>query len=237
MLLHRGRIGARTQFCFTDRLGGVSAAPYDSLNLGDHVDDHPQSVVRNRALIASEISTNALVFMSQVHGTHVERIDALGHLPNEACDAMVTDTLAALAVLVADCVPVLLADDVAGVVGVAHVGRRGLRDGVLAATFREMHAAGATDIAARVGPCICAGCYEVGSAVRDEVSAAVPRAAATTRAGTPAIDLRAGVASVLAAWEVDDVEHVEACTAEDPRLYSYRRDGVTGRLAGAVWRA
>lgn len=235
MALHRGRIGARTSFGFTDRIGGTSLAPYDSLNLGSHVGDDADAVERNRAQLAAEIDAPSLVFMTQVHGTHVERISVQVPTPLESCDAMVTDSAVALCVLSADCVPVVLADDVAGVVAVAHVGRRGLRDDVISAAVREMRAAGASQIAARLGPCICAGCYEVSEGVRAEVAVEVPAAGAVTRSGAPAIDLLAGIESVLAAWDIMDIQRVGGCTAEDSDLYSYRRDGVTGRLAGLVW--
>jgi polyphenol oxidase len=233
--LHSGRIGIRTGFGFTDRLGGVSVAPYDSFNLGDHVDDDAEAVARNRVALSDAIGARSLVFMNQVHGVRVECISAAVPEPLGTCDAMVTDSDVALAVLAADCVPVVLADDHAGVVAVAHVGRRGLRDDVISATLRQMRSAGASKVVARLGPCICAGCYEVSEGVRAEVAAVVPTAGASTRAGRPSIDLRAGLASALAAWDVTDVQRVGGCTAEDPDLYSYRRDGVTGRLAGVVW--
>ncbi len=213
----------------------MSVGPYDSFNLGQHVGDDAGAVLRNRTELADSLGVSALVFMNQVHGVRVERISAAVPEPLESCDALVTDSDVALAVLTADCVPVVLADDQAGVVAAVHVGRRGLRDGVISATLRQMHSAGASAVAARLGPCICVGCYEVSEGVRDQVAAAVPAAGARTRAGTPAIDLRTGLEAVLAAWDVTDVQRVGGCTVENPDLYSYRRDGVTGRLAGVVW--
>jgi hypothetical protein len=151
-------------------------------------------------------------------------------------DALVTDRPGiALAVLVADCVPVLFEGP--GVVGVAHAGRTGLADGVVRTTLAALAGLGADPERLRVvvGPSVCAGCYEVPAAMRDEVDAVVPGTAAKTRAGTPGLDLRAGVVGRLRAAGVTDVTVSGRCTAEDAALYSYRRDGRTGRFAGVAW--
>jgi YfiH family protein len=141
-----------------------------------------------------------------------------------------------LAVLVADCVPVLLADPRAGVVGAAHAGRRGLADGVLEAVVAVMLSRGADPrrIRAALGPAAGGCCYEVPAAMRENVAERVPAAWATTRAGTPSLDLRAGAASVLAGLGIGAVLQVGGCTIDDPALYSYRRAPVTGRFAGLV---
>ncbi|NJP67327.1 peptidoglycan editing factor PgeF [Streptomyces spiramenti] len=227
-------------FAFTDRWGGVSAAPYERLNLGGAVGDDPEAVAANRALAAAALGPTAgpVVWMNQVHGADVAVVD--GPWPGEApaVDAMVTATPGAvLAVLTADCVPVLLADPVAGVAGAAHAGRPGLAADVVGATLEAMAALGADPgrVTARTGPSVCGSCYEVPAELRDEVEALVPGTAGTTSWGTPAIDIPAGVRSQLRARGVRDVALSPVCTLESADHFSYRRERVTGRLAGYVW--
>jgi hypothetical protein len=171
--------------------------------------------------------------MEQVHGTRV--VDAGG--TREQCDALVTDrTDVVLMVRVADCVPVLLADPGAGVIGAAHAGRSGMADGVVSACVERMHSLGARTITAWVGPHVCGSCYEVPGELRDEVAAREPAAASTTSWGTPALDVGAGVTAQLRRVGVS-VQDVSRCTLESPDLYSYRRDGDrAGRLAGLIRR-
>jgi YfiH family protein len=140
-------------------------------------------------------------------------------------------------VRVADCVPVLLADASAGVLGCAHAGRSGLAGGVVPNTLEAMRALGARRVRAWVGPCVCGGCYEVPEQMREEVAAVVPQARSTTRWGTPALDIGTGVEAQLRAEGCDVVATARRCTREDPDLYSHRRDGArAGRFAGLVWR-
>ena len=143
----------------------------------------------------------------------------------------------ALGVLSADCPAVLIADPGAGLVGAAHSGREGMARGVVSALVRAMTGAGAdpAGMYAVIGPAICGRCYEVPAAMRDDVAARVPGSACVTRAGTPGIDLHAGISAQLASLGVRRVERDGRCTAEDDDLYSYRRDGRTGRFAGLVW--
>lgn len=236
-MLRHERSLSRARFAFTDRLGGVSASPYDELNLGGHVGDDPQAVATNRRLLAEAIGLQPgdVSYMNQVHGTNVAIVDGQsGDAAGEA-DAMVSATPErALAVLVADCVPVVLADAEAGVVGVAHAGRVGLAAGIVPAVVRTMRGLGARKLSARVGPAVCGRCYEVPAEMRDEVSAVVPETWAVSRTGTPSLDLPAGVVAQLRAIGAD-VDDVGTCTVEDELSYSYRRDGVTGRLAGLAW--
>jgi YfiH family protein len=224
---------------FTDRLGGVSAVPFDSLNLALVSDDDPGAVARNWRLVLDDFApgVDVLADMRQVHGAEV--CDAVaprgpGEGPPE-CDGIVTDRPdVVLAVRVADCVPVLLADPVAGVVGAAHAGRLGVQNGVVSATVARMRGLGAGSVTAWVGPHVCGACYEVPEEMRAEVAAVEPAAAATTSWGTPALDLGAAVRAQL---EREGVTVVDAarCTRESPDLYSHRRDGASaGRLAGLV---
>ncbi|MFF3745161.1 peptidoglycan editing factor PgeF [Streptomyces kronopolitis] len=228
-------------FAFTDRWGGVSAAPYDQLNLGGAVGDDPRAVHANRARAAAELGLDpaAVVWMNQVHGRDVAVVDgpwADRDIP--AVDAVVTDRPGlALAVLTADCTPVLLADPVARVAGAAHAGRPGLVAGVVPAVVGAMVRRGAepSRILAHTGPAICGRCYEVPETMREEVAAVVPEARATTGWGTPAVDVTAGVRAQLAAAGVPLREDSHICTRESADHFSYRRDRTTGRLASYVW--
>jgi len=222
----------------TDRDGGVSAAPRASLNLGDHVGDDPAAVVENRRRLAADIGVDALVTMRQVHGADVAVVEDVPSEPPEA-DALVTAGRGlALVVLVADCTPVLLSDRRAGVIAAAHAGRRGLAAGVLPATLDVMAGLGARAdrIHAVVGPGICPEHYEVPAEMRAEVTALAPGSDASTSRGTPALDIRAGLLRQLHEAGVRRLAVLPQCSAEDDRFFSHRRDGVTGRFAGVVWR-
>jgi polyphenol oxidase len=224
----------------TDRRGGRSAPPYDSFNLGGHVGDDPADVAANRDRLAGELGVpgDQLVWMTQVHGTGVAVVEDAGENPVADVDALVTAVPGlVLCVLVADCVPVLLADPVAGVVAAVHAGREGVRRGVVPAALAAMTRLGArpADVEALLGPAVCGLDYEVPTAMQAEVARVAPAAAVRTRQGTPGLDLRAGIAEVLRGAGVRQVVHDPRCTVEDRRLFSHRRDGVTGRQAGVVW--
>jgi polyphenol oxidase len=224
----------------TDRRGGRSASPYDSFNLGDHVGDDPAAVAANRGRVARELAVpeDRLVWMSQVHGAGVAVVDGPQDGPVPATDALVTSTPGlVLCVLVADCVPVLLADPVAGVVAAVHAGREGVRQGVLPAALSAMAGLGARarHVTALLGPAVCGLDYEVPEAMQAEVARVVPEAAVATRQGTAGLDLRAGVEAILRRAGIPEVVQDPRCTVEDPTLFSHRRDGVTGRQAGLVW--
>ena len=231
----------RVRRVVTTRAGGRSTGPFARFNLSVGVGDDPLAVAANRRRLATELGVRGVVFLDQVHGTGVAVVDAVPgprDADRPASDAAVTALPGvALAVLTADCVPVLLADPRAGVVGVAHAGRVGAAAGVLEATVTAMVGLGASaaDCEALLGPAICGACYEVPAAMRDEVEAALPGSAARTRRGTPGLDLRAGLRRRLAALGVARVGVDPRCTAEDPDLYSYRRDKRTGRLAAVTW--
>ncbi|MFI1926516.1 peptidoglycan editing factor PgeF [Streptomyces sp. NPDC020377] len=228
-------------FAFTDRWGGVSAAPYEELNLGGAVGDDPDAVRVNRELAAKSLGLDPgpVVWMNQVHGNDVAEVDGpwtTGLTP--PVDGLVTATRGlALAVLTADCVPVLLADPVAGVVAAAHAGRPGMVKGIVPAAIDAMESLGAVPsrIVARTGPAVCGRCYEVPEAMRAEVAAVEPAASAETSWGTPAVDVIAGVHAQLDRLGVHDRERSPVCTRESNDHFSYRRDRSTGRLAGYVW--
>ena len=179
-----------------------------------------------------------LVWMSQVHGSRVAIVDGPQDGPLPDTDAVVTRTPGlVLCVLVADCVPVLLTDPVAGVVAAVHAGREGVRTGVVPATLSAMASLGARarDVTALLGPAVCGSCYEVPAPMQAELARVVPAAAVRTRAGTPGLDLRLGLAELLTRAGIPEVVHDPRCTVEDRTLFSHRRDGVTGRQAGLVW--
>ncbi|MFJ1912136.1 peptidoglycan editing factor PgeF [Streptomyces sp. NPDC088147] len=236
---HETRSGAH--FAFTDRWGGVSAAPYDQLNLGGAVGDDPGAVRTNRELAAKALALDParVVWMNQVHGRDVTVVEGpwtSADIP--AVDAIVTPRSGlALAVLTADCVPLLLADPVAGVAAAAHAGRPGLVAGIVPAAVEAMITLGAepSRITARTGPAVCGRCYEVPARMRDEVAAVVPEAHSETSWSTPAVDVVAGVHAQLDALGVRDRQRSAVCTLESDDHYSYRRDRTTGRLAGYVW--
>ena len=233
-VLARGRVvdaGRSAEWLFTDRLGGQSIGAYAELNLGGSVGDEPDAVAANRREVAGMVGCDGLALVKQVHGRDVAHLRAIPHEPPPA-DAIITDERdLAIAVQVADCVPVLLADLSGGQVAAVHAGWRGVVADVVGATLERLAPRG--EVGAWVGPAICPGCYEVSPEVRDEVADAVPEAAARTRQGTPAVDVRAAVLAQLRQHGVTG-EIVGGCTFEDPHLYSFRRDTTTGRQVGVI---
>lgn len=237
MYHHRSALGP-VELAFTDRHGGVGAASDAPLDLalagpGTSSDERTENL---RRVLGDFAPGDRLADLVQVHGCGVEVVGAEG--PSQVrpeADALVSATPGTvLLVRAADCVPVLLGDPDAGVVGAAHAGRPGLAAGVVPATVAAMRELGAADITAWIGPHVCGQCYEVPEAMRDEVGAVVPASVATTSWGTPSLDLGAGVRAQLEASGVHVVD-VSACTRESPDLFSYRRDGAAaGRLAGLV---
>lgn len=223
----------------TTRAGGVSKPPYDTFNLGDHVGDDPKAVAANRRRLASAtgLGEDRVIWMNQVHGVRVETVD--GPRPRvEDTDALVTATpRLALAVVTADCVPVLLADARAGVVGAAHAGRVGAQNGVVPRTVEAMLRAGAhlADISVLLGPAVSGANYEVPAAMADEVEAALPGSRTVTAKGTAGLDLRAGIARQLKDLGVAAIDIDPRCTVADRTLFSHRRGAPTGRLASLVW--
>lgn len=214
---------------FTTRRNGASLAPYESLNLAQHVGDDPESVATNRQLLAK--ITGPVQFMNQVHGDEVVEIKTLGDDPT--CDALITTLPGiALAVMVADCIPLLLSSST--VVGAVHVGRRGLMNSVAIKALDAMRKLGAGQIHAQLGASICGRCYEVPQDLADEVTAKHPAATSLTNNLTPALDLPRALIADLVAHGVT-YEATSRCTLEDYEYFSYRRHNITGRNAGVVW--
>jgi YfiH family protein len=224
----------------TTREGGRSRPPFDSFNLGDHVGDDPQRVAANRARLAGELglAPDRLAWMEQVHGRTATVVDGTEPHPAEATDALVTaHPGVALVVLVADCVPVLLGDPQAGVVAAVHAGRVGARVGVLPAALESMRSLGARPehTEALLGPAVCGECYEVPARMAEDVEAHLPGSACRSRAGTAALDLRAGLWNQLAELKVGKIGVDPRCTVEDRTLFSHRREAPTGRIAAVTW--
>ena len=214
---------------FTNRTGGVSTGAFASLNLGLHVGDVLEDVMRNRALVSE--STGDIQFMNQVHGNRVTIIENITE-PDPTADALVTGIKGiTLAVQVADCIPLLLSSQEA--VAAVHVGRKGLMNEVAVAALDVMRQMGAGDITAVIGPSICGTCYEVSEEIYQEVVATHPLAQGRTQKGTFALNLSQALIAQLAAESVAVINE-SVCTVESQVHFSYRRDGVTGRQAGII---
>ncbi|MDO5629370.1 MAG: peptidoglycan editing factor PgeF [Mobilicoccus sp.] len=230
------RGGQSWGFTRADADEGVSTGDFGRFNLGGHVGDDPDAVETNRRRLAEAVGVarSHLLFMEQCHGAEVAVADGPWAGPAPRVDAVVSDTPGlALAVLVADCTPILLADPRAGVIGAVHAGRPGLAAGIVDAAVTAARDLGATALRAAVGPSICGRCYEVPAAMRAEVAQRHPESATVSWAGTPALDVAAGVVARLHALSVP-LEWVPGCTRESPSLFSYRRSARTGRVAGVV---
>jgi len=218
-------------YCFTDRTGGLSTGAFLSNNVATHVGDDQNIVRSNRARLESHVGM-PIQFMNQVHGDVVSIIRGETVEPPTS-DALLTQSFGiGLAVMVADCIPLLLASSTS--VAAVHVGRKGLMNEVSLATVELMRSMASSEITAVIGPSICGRCYEVSQEIYDEVSMKFPLTASKTRDGGLALDLAAALIDQLQNQGVKIIDE-SRCTVEDGNLYSYRRDGVTGRQVGVVW--
>ncbi len=187
--------------------------------------DDPEVVVANRAHIG------AAQFMNQVHGDEIIIVDSVTtDVPT--CDGLITTKPAiSLAVMVADCIPLLLVSKEA--VGAIHVGRAGLVNRIALKAIHTMRSLGSIDIHAILGPSICGACYEVPFEMQQDVMQEHPRAFATTRKGTPGLDLAKALIADLVSAGVS-YEASTNCTYEDQLYFSHRRQNPTGRFAGVI---
>ena len=223
----------------TTRRGGVSHAPYDSLNLGDHVGDASHYVAENRRRVSAQLPTQDIHWIRQVHG--IAAVQAgMGSLP-EADAQWTRERNQPLAVLTADCLPVVLVDREARCVGIAHAGWRGLAAGVLDSLLQAMPV-GAGSVTAWLGPAISAAAYEVGPEVKDAFEGADSDAVATCfapsqREGRWMADLTALARLRLIRAGVEQITEAGRCTFGEPEhFFSHRRDGAqSGRMATLVW--
>jgi YfiH family protein len=221
---------------FAGRHGGVSASPYATLDVADHVGDDPVAVAENRRRLAAATSRGGpgdLVWLRQVHGNEVVTVER----PTAAApvaDAVVTRVAGLpLAVVTADCAPVAIACD--DTVAIAHAGHRGLAAGVLERAVARVRAVGRGPVRALLGPCIHPARYEFSAHDLEAFVARFgPGVAGSTQAGRPALDLPAVVRLSLARAGVDQFDDVGVCTAASADHFSHRRDGITGRQASIV---
>ncbi len=237
---------------FTTRAGGVSAAPFDSFNLGDHVRDDPAHVAANRQLLTGLTAPAQPVFLQQVHGTRVLRLQTdPAHIAAsqgaEADACLTTEPGVACTIMVADCLPVLFAHASGRAVAAAHAGWRGLAGGVLEATVQALQQAeGSGDISAWLGPCIGPAAFEVGDEVREAFGADeavlgcfMPHGPGKWWADLPALArIRLRQAGVSALHGNDGTPGW--CTVtQASSFFSHRRDAVrlgsTGRMAACIW--
>jgi YfiH family protein len=221
----------------TTRTGGLSVAPYDSLNLGDHVGDNPLTVAKNRMLL-NQLRPSEPVWLEQVHGTVV--VDASEASCRPRADASVARRGGAVCVVMtADCLPLLLCDRQGTVVAAVHAGWRGLADGVIEATVAVMGVA-PQDVLVWLGAAIGATAFEVGEEVRTVFVAQHPLAAMafvpSATQGKYLADLYALARLRLNALGITTISGGNLCTYRDSaRFFSYRREGVTGRMGTFIW--
>lgn len=216
---------------FTDRTGGISVGAFGSLNLALHVEDDPSVVLENRRILQAQLG-QPIQYMEQVHG------DSVAHIGASTIDAPTADALLtqesgiALAVMVADCIPLLLSNG--GAVAAVHVGRRGLLNGVAIKTLNKLRSLDSSPVTAVIGPSICGSCYEVSQEIFNEVTDQYPASSASTPSGGFSLDLAKALTLELIEQDVTVINE-SRCTVEHDSLFSYRRDGVTGRQVGIVW--
>lgn len=227
---------ARVRAWQTLRTGGCSVAPWSSFNLGYHVGDDPAHVLANRACLRAYLPSEPL-WLKQVHG--IAAVDA-GLLPKslEADAAFTRRTDTVCAVMTADCLPVLFCDRAGTVVAAAHAGWRGLVAGVLEATIHNM-AVPAGELLVWLGPAIGPQCFEVGDEVRAAFLADDPEAGEAfmpSVSGKWLADIYALARRRLQRSGIENIYGGGSCTVSEPeRYFSYRRDGVTGRMATLIW--
>lgn len=226
---------------FTTRAGGFSNGPYRAFNLGYYTGDDPAVVTRNRQLLADYLGVTP-VFMEQVHGATIRSATQQDAVRTPHGDIAETDGLIldlaesgsaiAAAVMVADCVPLLLVSTAYPRGAVVHVGRKGLLAGIAPKAVRRL--GGPEGLEAFIGPSIAGADYEVPAAMRDAAAALIPEAACITRWGTPGIDVPGGLVAQLRRAGVTSIHRDGRSTFQDPAFYSYRRSAQTGRFAGVL---
>jgi len=226
---------ARVKTSVTTRSGGVSVAPFDSCNLGEHVGDDPKAVLKNRQRLVSLLGCKP-AWLQQVHGVAV--VEANPALVLEADASWTKKPGIACTVMTADCLPVLFCDRAGTRVAAAHAGWRGLAAGVLEATLDQL-AVPADQVLVWLGPAIGPQAFEVGAEVREAFVGQHQQAAAafvpSVNAGKFMADIYQLARIRLAARGVEAVYGGDFCTFNDPRFFSYRRSAQTGRFASLIW--
>ncbi|GIU13046.1 peptidoglycan editing factor PgeF [Shewanella glacialipiscicola] len=252
MLHHDWPVPANVGIAMTNRHGGVSTHPFDSLNLGLHVGDAIERVMANRELLSKQLTLAAdPVWLEQVHGTHVLNLDTLTlvsprlanqSLANASADKLIADASYSrtvrrvCAIMTADCLPVLLCNQAGTEVAAAHAGWRGLCDGVIEATAAQFSSP-MNELIAYLGPAIGPQKFEVGAEVKQAFCALHPQAAACfIPNGDKYLANIVSLAKLrLSLLGVSHIYSADICTITDTNYFSYRRDKVTGRMASLIW--
>lgn len=241
MLHHDWPVPANVGIAMTNRHGGVSTHPFDSLNLGLHVGDVIERVMANRELLSKQLALTAdPVWLEQVHGTHVLNLDALSLAPavdTPIADASYSRTASQVcAIMTADCLPVLMCNQAGTEVAAAHAGWRGLCDGVIEATAAQFSSP-MNELIAYLGPAIGPQKFEVGAEVKQAFCALNPQAAACfISSGDKYLANIVSLAKLrLSLLGINHIYSADICTVTDTNYFSYRRDKVTGRMASLIW--
>lgn len=232
-----------TKAVFTTRRGGISQAPYNELNLGDHVKDDLKTVLKNREIVLKECGFKAIAWMNQTHSTKVCKVNLADASSKINADAIVTNARGlGLAVMTADCLPVLLADEKAGIFAAVHCGWRGIYGHILTNTVNIMKENGAKKIKAALGPAIGFDSFEIGIDLKEKFLAAGAPLSAFKETKTKKADKALCSLTELAAFELkalgcesDDIETLSFDTFKNPEnFFSYRKNHITGRMAGII---
>ena len=216
-------------FGFSSRFGGVSKAPFDTLNLGFHTGDAAAAVAKNRELLKREIKASSLVFMEQIHSDYVLEVTSenLSDFAKTApkCDALFTRLLnVGLCVMVADCAPIIVSDSKQGIIAAIHAGRAGVCAKILSKCVLKMKSE-PKDLKIIIGAHIKGSCYEIGDMNLGEFNA-------YKNGGF--FDITAALRAEINALGATNYEISEICSHCDKNYFSYRRDGKTGRFAGWI---
>ncbi len=229
-------------YAFTNRYGGVSPKPYDSLNLGHHVGDDIKNVIKNKKLVAKKYSLNLnkLIYMNQIHSDNIEIIKDSMNTKIENTDAILTSQRdIALMVLVADCIPILLFDPVKKVIGAVHAGRNPTFKKIVSKSvlkMRDVFKSRPKDILASLGPSIRSCCYEVSKDIADIALKNFGQKYVIKRGEKFFLDLQTLNKDQLleVGLKEENIEIIPKCSCCDREYFSYRRDKITGRFAGII---
>lgn len=239
MLKHDWPIPENVAIAITNRFGGVSVSPFDSLNLGLHVGDKPQDVLTNRAILSQQFALPAEpTWLEQVHGTNIVQLQTLtADSALTFADGSYSNQFGHVcAVMTADCLPILLCNQQGTEVAAVHAGWRGLCEGVIEQALAMFQSPAATLIA-YFGPAIGPSAFEVGSEVRDAFMSKDPQASKCfIPHNTKYFGDLVGLAKLrLSAAGVHQTYNADVCTFADQHYFSYRRDQQTGRMASLIW--
>ncbi|NPA03325.1 MAG: peptidoglycan editing factor PgeF [Epsilonproteobacteria bacterium] len=220
---------SKIRYLISDRFGGVSPAPFDSLNIAYHVGDDPRNVDKNRLLLYARANIPQAQFANQIHSNEIVYIPHFSTPPT--ADGLITDKVnLPLAVMVADCFGVLLFDQERGVIAALHAGRKGATLGIVEKGIKMMREQfGAKEIKAIISPGIHSCCYEISPSLAKKYPAKFIK-------NGKFLDIKQIIYEGLARGGVESVKDVNICTSCNPNYYSYRRDKVTGRFAVMIWR-